>query len=410
MQTAEMAGSQTKEKSGGVLSGVLLISGTCIGAGMLALPVVTGEAGFVPAMFINTLCWLFMLATGLLFLEVTLWMKDGANVLSMANRFLGPVGKWIGGISFLFLYYCLMVSYVAGGTPLFSSILAQGLGFGLGGPLAYCLFALIFGGIVFLGTLFVDRVNLILMVGLVLSYVMLIGVGSAEVNLELLRHKSWGLALFAAPVLFGAYGYHNILPSVATYMKRDVQKLRLAVIIGTSIPFIVYSLWQWMIIGSIPLEGISDAAMKGEPITQTLQAITGHPWISRLGIYFGFFALITSLIGVALSMVDFLADGLKTKIQGYGLKRLAFCLAVFLPPTLFAIEYPGVFIEAMGYAGGFGEAILNGLFPITMVWVGRYHFKLSSEYRLPGGRPLLIVLFAFTLLIMGLELGHILSR
>jgi len=108
-----MANVKTQEVS--VWSGVLLIGGTSIGAGMLALPVVTGLSGFFPAMVVNTVCWLFMLATGLLLLEATLWMKEGANILSMTERILGPAGKVFGGGAFIFLYYCLLISYISGG-------------------------------------------------------------------------------------------------------------------------------------------------------------------------------------------------------------------------------------------------------------------------------------------------------
>ena len=75
------------------LSGTLLISGTTIGAGMLGIPLLTAKAGFLPAVAITIGCWLFMLATGYLYLEATLWMYEGANVLSISRRFLGKSGK-----------------------------------------------------------------------------------------------------------------------------------------------------------------------------------------------------------------------------------------------------------------------------------------------------------------------------
>lgn len=392
------------KKRFGSLSGIFLISGTCIGAGMLALPVVTGISGFFPSMVVNILCWLFMLLTGLLFLEATLWMKEGANVLSMASRFFGPVGKVIGGITFLFLYYCLQVSYISGGAPLLGGQL-ETLGISLTGHANYALFVILFGAIVFLGSRVVDRVNWILMAGLILSYVLLIAVGSTGIQAVFLKRQNWSIFLLAAPVLFSAYGYHNVIPSLTFYLKRNVRQLRLAIIIGTTIPFLAYSIWQLMIIGSIPEQDIDLAAKQGVPISQTLQMITGHPWVSRLGVYFGFFALVTSFLGVSLSMVDFLADGLNRHRQG--LTRLVLCSAVFIPPALFAAAYPGIFLEALGYAGGYGEAILNGLFPIAMVWKGRYILNLPQIARVPGGRPLLIILFLFTLLIMGLETYHI---
>lgn len=387
-------------------SGVLLVSGTCIGAGMLALPIVTGFSGFLPSMAINFICWLFMLITGLLFLEATLWMKDRSNVLSMASRFFGPVGKWIGGITFLFLYYCLEVSYIAGGTPIFASQL-QSLGFQFSGYSVYLLFACLFGAIVFLGAWVIDRVNFILMIALALSYVLLIAVGSTGVKSYFLTRQNWGIFLLAAPTLFSAYGYHNIIPSLSTLMHRDVKQLRLAIILGTTIPFVVYAIWQWMIIGTISEREIAEAAAAGIPVTQVLHDITGHPWVSFLGTYFGYFALITSFLGVSLSMVDFLADGLSVDSHSHGWKRVALCLCVFIPPALFAASHPGIFLEALGVAGGFGEAILNGIFPIAMVWIGRYHLGLTSQYQIGGGKILLSVLLLFTFLIIGLEAHHL---
>lgn len=389
------------------LSGILLVTGTCVGAGMLALPVVTGLAGFLPAMAINLICCLFMMATGLLFLEATLWMEDGANVLSMAQRFLGPIGKAVCGASFIFLYYCLMVSYSAGGAPVFAKLINQAFSIDLSGLSSYMVFGTVFGLFVFLGTRTIDRLNWLLISGLFLTYILLIGIGSQGVQSILLERSSWGLSLVAAPILFGAYGYHNLLPSMATYYKRNVRTLRFSIIGGTLLPFAIYSLWQWMVIGSLSLEEIQGADLRGEPITQTFQNVIGHPWLGRLGEFFGFFALVTSFLGVSLSMVDFLADGLKMRRQG--LQRLGLCLVVFLPPALFAAANPTIFIEAIGIAGGYGEAILNGLFPVAMVWIGRYRMALSSVYTVPGGRLLLILLTLMTLLIIGIETKHLIQ-
>lgn len=396
---------QVKENSfTSIMSGVLLISGTSIGAGMLAFPVVTGVAGFYPAMFINTVCWLYMMFTGLLLLEVTLWMKDGSNILSMAKHFLGPIGKIVGGISFLFLYYCLLISYVSGGTPPFATFIHHVFGITLTGIPAYLLFTVLFGILVFLGTKVVDRVNWILMVGLVVSYFLLVGIGSTNVQTVLLERQNWNFWLLGAPVLFSAYGYHNIIPTMSTYLKRNVKVLRFSIILGTTLSFVVYSIWQWMIIGSLSEQQLAQAATDGMPITQVLQNMTGHPWVSSIGAYFGFFALVTSFISVALSMVDFVGDGLKVSRQG--LSRIGLCALVLIPPMVVAINRPGFFLEALGYAGGYGEAILNGLIPIAMVWVGRYFMKMEGDMQLPGGKWLLIGLLLFTSLIIGLELQH----
>ncbi len=399
--------SPSVERAGSTVSGILLVAGTSIGAGMLALPMVTGSSGFFPAMAVNSLCWLFMMATGLLFLEATLWMEDGANILSMTRRFLGPVGKWIGGASFIFLYYCLLIAYVSGGAPLLVEGFHYYFHIEIAGFPGYLLFALLFGCLIFFGHRVVDRVNWLLMISLILSYLLLIIVGSTEINSSLLFDSKWGLSLVAAPVLFSAYGYHNIIPSMSTYLKRNVSKLRWAILLGTALPFVVYSLWQWMILGTLSQEEIAWAAAQGIPITHSLQEATGSAIISGLGGYFGFFALVTSFLGVSLSMVDFFADGLNVSREGGN--RAALCALVFLPPALFAALNPGVFIEALGIAGGFGEAILNGLIPILMVWVGRYRLGLGNARQVPGGKTMLVFLLIITLVIMGLEVQHLIA-
>ncbi len=382
------------------LSGILLLAGTCIGAGMLALPIVTGISGFFPSLFVSVVCWLVMLCTGLLFLEATIWMDGETNLLSMANRFLGPLGKLVGGIAFLFLYYCLEVSYMAGGAPILNSLLAK-INLSMPPYISFYVFAGIFALIVYIGAKAIDRVNWLLMSGLFLSYFILTTLGSTEVQAKLLTRQNWSLSFIAAPTLFSAYGYHNIIPTLAGYMKKNVNQLRLTIVIGTAIPFLIYTVWQWMIIGTIPHEQLIQAAETGLPINLALESITGSAWISTFCAFFGFFALVTSLLGVSLSMVDFLADGLKKTSKGWN--RLFLCLMVFLPSAIFAAHNPHIFVKAIGFAGGYGEAILNGLLPIMMVWVGRYSLKLNSPYQLAGGKWTLSALFLFIVSIIILE-------
>src|SRR5262249_44202405 len=144
-----------------------------------------------PAMGITVLVWLFMLATGLLFLEATLWMHDGANVLSMSRRFLGLGGKVAAGGTFLFLYYCLMVAYYAAGAPLFVGALERVFGTALGTTVGYLLYGLVFGSIVAVGLKFVDRMNYLLMAAMFAAYFLLLGVGAPSVSVERFEHSNW---------------------------------------------------------------------------------------------------------------------------------------------------------------------------------------------------------------------------
>ena len=384
-----------------ILSGSLLVSGTAIGAGMLGIPLVTGLTGFFPGILITFAVWAFMLCTGLLFMEVTLWLPDGNNILTMSERFLGKQGRYLAGLFFIFLYYAFMVAYFAAGAPLLTqgieSIFQTELGIWQGTFIFGFIFALIVGT----SPKSIDRANLILVSAMVLSYILLIGVGTEEVKWEHLTTSHFSKMYLALPVLFGAFGYHNIIPSLSTYLKRDRTVLKKAILYGTLISLVVYLIWQWLMLGALPQDIIEQTLKEGKPVTAAFGAIHGQKAIVTIGRFFAFFAITTSILGVGFSMVDFLGDGLK--MERKGLHRIILTILTFSPAYLIASIKPDVFDIALGIAGGYGEAFLNGILPITLVFIGRYRENMPQIQPLFGGKILLIVLFIFSLIVMGIE-------
>ncbi|MBM3207733.1 MAG: tyrosine transporter [Chlamydiae bacterium] len=384
---------------GHVLGGTFLIAATTIGVGMLALPIATGQAGFVPSISIYFLCWLFMLCTGLLMLEVCQWMPKDANLLTMCEKLLGKWGKACCWLVYLFLFITVMIAHVAGGGDIISEITSTPI------PrwVSAILYVILFSPIVYLGTKWVDRLNLFLMVGVIVSYLSFIIFSHDHVQVDLLKRADWSKAWLAIPILFTAFTYQVIVPTLMTYMNRDVKKVRLSILIGTSIPLIVYAIWEVLILGIVPLEGLIEANKVGQNAVWPLKQIVGDAIIFKIGKSFAFFTMTTSYIALALAYHDFLADGLKLKKTKY--KQLLLCLLVFVPPLLISIINPNIFLKALSYAGGFSCAILFGLLPPVMVWVGRYIKKLPLQKRgLPGGRILLSLLITFILIELGIEI------
>ncbi len=384
-----------------IISGTLLIAGTTIGAGMLGIPLVTARAGFLPASLITIAVWLFMLATGFLFLEATLWMHHGANVLSITKKFLGNNGRLMAGGVFLFLYYCLMVAYFAAGGPILAAYIEDFSGIVLEGWTRFFVFGVLFGIIVGIGLKFVDRVNYILMIGLLVAFAALLSVGAPSIRAERLLGGSWSYMFLSAPILFSAFGYHNVIPSLTHHFKDNGRIMRKAIIFGTLIPLVIYLLWQWLIIGALPLEFAQKALVEGQPVTEALEKMAGASWIPVVGRLFGMFAIVTSMLGVSFSMVDFLGDGLNWERKG--MTRFILCVMTFVPPFIFAALDPSIFVLAISVAGGYGEAFLNGFLPAWLVWVGRYHKKRVSQYALCGGKPVLLLLLFLACAVMVLE-------
>lgn len=388
---------------GHVFGGTLLIAGTMVGVGMLALPVATGDGGFLPSAFIYILCWLFMLCTGLLLLEVCSWMPKDSNLITMSEKLLGRFGKNVCWAVYLFLFLTVMIAHVLSGGAIFHEM--------TGGSLptwsASILYVAVFSPVIYLGTKWVDRLNIILMLGVAITYFLFIGVSYPHVDSHLLSRANWPKAWLALPVLFTAFTFQVIIPTLMTYMDRNVKKVRLSIMLGTTIPLVVYLVWEFLILGIVPAEGqngLIEAARKGLNAISPLKEFVGSSLVFNIGKAFAFFTMTASYIALALAYLDFLADGLK--IEKKGMKKILLCLAVFIPPTIIAITYPHIFITALSYAGGFSCAILFGLFPPLMVWVGRYIKKYDHAPLIPSGKLVLASLILFVLVELGIEINQ----
>lgn len=391
-------------KWGHILSAMFLVAGTCIGGGMLALPVATGISGFLPSIAIMILCWLAMTASALLLLEANLWMGEGAHVITMSSTLLGPIGKAVSWCIFLFISYASLVAYTAAGGSLVFNGADYLFGTLLSKEISCLIFILVFGAVIYLGSEVVGRVNTILFVGMIAAYIALVATGIPEIKAGLLKHQKWITSLLAVPLLLTTFSFQTMLPSLTPYLNRHASSLRWAIIGGTTLTLIIYVIWEWIALGVVPVNGpnsLIQALEEGEPVTQYLRQHVQSDWVSMIAEFFAFFALVTSFLGIALGLFDFLADGLKIKKTGWGHVLLG--ILVVVPTFIFAAYFERIFILALDTSGGFGDSILNGIMPVLMVWVGRYYMKLPAENRLPGGKVLLIAVLTFFVASLALE-------
>lgn len=377
-----------------VLIGVLLVAGTSIGGGMLALPVLTSVTGFIPSLCIYFLCWLFMASTGLLFLEITQWMHREANIVSMAQMTLGRSGKVAAWVLYLFLFYSLNIAYIVESGKIVVE-LANGQITDWMGPI---IFLILFAPCIAISTALAGKINLVLMTGLILSYAGFVILGIRYIDPQLLISANWLQAPKALPIAFTSFAYQGIIPTLANYLQYDVNKGRKAILIGSFIPFIAYTIWQTLIMGVVPIEGtngLQEALQKDLNAVQAMKHFIDNAQIYTIGQFFVFFALVTSFLGVTLGLRDFLADSLNIKQTIYG--KMCLISLIFIPPLSVAITYPHIFLIMLDYAGGIGCALLLGLLPIIMVWYGRYHFNFKEKQQLFGGKSILIILAVFVI-------------
>jgi tyrosine-specific transport protein len=365
-----------------IFTASLLIAGTTIGAGMLALPIVTAVSGFMPSIIVFAICYLFMMATGLLLVEALSWYKGEFNLVSLATTLLGPFGKWLAWLLYLFLFYTLTVAYTAGGADILQGV------FGLPKFLSEIIFVSSLAYVVMKGTKTVHSVNHYFMMGMILAYAGLMLSGWDALNFEYLKRAEYGSVLLGLPVVFTSFSYQGTIPSVKTYLNNDVKALKKAIIIGITIPFVIYVIWQSFIMGLVPYNYLIEAQSLGKSAVYPLEKQLNAPWVFKFGTLFAFFAITTSFLGVTLGLKDFIKDGLKIeKEKG----QFFLMLLTFLPPFLIAQFSYNIFITALRFAGGIGCALLLGLMPIMMVWKGRYGLghTCTSRYFLQSKLTLL---------------------
>lgn len=386
-----------------MLGGVLLIAGTTIGAAMLALPLSTGLGGFLPAFFLFTFVWLLMLWVSFLMLEVNLAFEGDVNFVTMVKNTLGKPGTVVMWVIYLLLFYSLLAAYISGSGPIILDAFEHAIGLSLPTWTAPYWVLIFFCPFLYAGLRAVDSINRLLMAAMGVSFVVMVALLATHLQPELLLHVDTSYTLVSLSVVITAFGYHVIIPSLTIYLKRDVRQIKTCIALGSLLPMVVYFIWELVILGTLPIEGefgISYILSEGISTSKALSVVLKSQWVTSFVVVFSFCAIVTSFLGVAQGLIDFLKDGLKFG-QTHGADLGVFALA-FLPPLGFAVFYPQGFIMALEWAGIF-VAILLGIIPILMVWSLRHFKQIKTDYVAFGGRGLFtlgIMFFSFMIVLV----------
>lgn len=387
-----------------IIGSILLIASCCLGAGMLALPMTTGIAGFFPSLFIFILIWFYMLITAKLLVEANSWFpNESINLVTLADRLLGPVGRKITWITFLFLFYCLLTAFLVKGGALMHTAIevytprvsAQNIMVFL----ALGSFLLVAKGIYH-----IDRINGFFLVAFFLSYFVILALSLDYAHIQNLTHQSWSKTFFLLPFLVTSFGFHNIIPSIKQYLNNNEKQLRFVIHVGGSLPLFVYILWIAVMLAVIPLDGewgVLAGFANNRLATETVNVLIGSHALEAFVWLFAFTTILTSIFGIGLSMVDFFIDGFQLKSKR---KRLLASVLTFIPPLIFSQYQTKIFFLALEWAGGFAAIMLYGFMPAFIVWRGRYHLHYASKNPCIKTKAGLLVVMVVALFIFILEL------
>ena len=340
---------------------IMLVAGTCIGSGMIALPMLLAKIGIIPSIILMLAMWYIVYYTSLISVEINLQSGRGTPLGGLAKKYSGKIAEVIGTLSFKTLSYALMSVYIYGGTSILQKML-ESSNYNYSFFSIASFYALIIMLILILPIKALDYINRLLFVGL-LSIVFLLMSG-------LLTSMNWSdLPLFSKgyndiltwstilPVLFTSFGFQVIFHTLTNYCNNDAKILKKAFFWGSLIPAVAYILWTCSILGSVHqnnqpfyIKMINGEVEVGEVIKE-LSLIAKWQFVQLLVWWISLLAIVTSILGIGMGLKDSLNSILENKIQKPIFLRLATALITILPAYIVAILIPNAFIAVLGFAG-----------------------------------------------------------
>ncbi len=392
-----------------VVGSVLIILGTSVGAGMLALPVVLAAAKWPVSLALLIFCWAIMTVGAFSLMEVCLWLPVGTNLISMAKHTLGKLGQVVTWAVYLFLLYALLCAYLSGASDLFHTMVNA---FGLHSPywLSALITTLILGIVVYSGLGTVDRFNrLLISVKLMLLFTLFVVI-APHVHSDWLFQGQMRSTSTMLMVLLTSFGFAIIVPSLRSYLHDDTLLLKKVIFVGSLLPLIIYLLWIFIIQGIIPRAGshgllmLQQAQHMNSRLMYTVAARVNSSWLAAIVRVFISICVLTSFLGVSVAMTDFVADGL-----GIAKKTAAGALVflvTYLPPLVIICLAPSIFIHALAYAG-ICCAIILILLPLLMLYRGRKTIGQGKVRLIPGGDKVLLSLIVMAIIVLYFTLQQV---
>ena len=388
------------------IGSIFIVAGTAIGAGMLALPLATADLGFPLACLLLIFMWGIAAYSALLMLGVNLRLGVEKNIFASVGDVVGPVWQAISNVSFLILLYALTAAYLAGGASLFQMKIQSMTGYELPYVVNMILFVFLLGSFAAFGVKWVDKVGRVLFLLKISFFITLLMTFLPSMSSDYLIETSVeqagqvvSLWMSAVPIVFTSFGFHVCISSLTHYLDGDAKRLRMVLMVGSLIPLVFYVIWLMMSFGV--LGGVSMQSLSGQlvPFIQEMTSSTPYPWVQLLMTLFADFALITSFLGVTMSLFDFLCELLHTRLQVAS--RLLIWFLTFIPPFVCVLLVPNSFSFVLGFAA-IPLVVLILVIPAVMLTKLRQDVQTNTVtvYEVKGEKFALPLMIALAILII----------
>lgn len=371
----------------------LIIAGTALGAGMLAIPMVLAQFGLLYGTMLMVLICFGTTYAALLLLEATIKAGGGLGLNSIARKTLGKKGQLITNGLLYALLICLLMAYILGAGDLLSKLLYN-FGVEITATTSQITFTLIAGAVVASGTGVIDKLNRALffvMLASLFATMAFLAPSMMQDNLmQVTSHNHVDLIKTSA-ILFTSFGFMVVIPTLVSYNHEATDKqLRNMVIVGSLIPLVCYLCWLFAVVGNLSEEQFRSF----HNVSDLMAAFEAQsPWVGTVLSIFTGLALLTSFFGVAMSLFNQNRDMFNQNTA------VTYCISFILPlaGSLLAADK---FLQVLNYAGII-LVFLAVFVPLVMVHKQRFMKVAEDRYSAEGGKPMLLfsLLFGCFLLI-----------
>lgn len=391
------------------LGATLLVAGASVGATSFALPFSLAALGFpLSCLLILLICGL-TIYSALLTLEVNLWFPRGTHFITMAQRSIGRSAAVIMWIFYAFFFYAFISAYLSGGSALLSAALFNKASVNSPNWLTQLPWLIIYAAVLYFRDWLIDWFNRILFAIILVCLAALLYLAIPHMQMHLLLSSDSTHFLKPSAVIFTAFCFQYLIPSLRIYLNSNFSILKRALIIGTLLAGAIYLIWIFTLFAVVPSAGDFGFHQLGQgthPVFQLIYVMKNVLQSSLLIFIFtvlGVAVIATTFVSISISMFDYFADSFNIVKNNKG-KMLLLAL-VFIPPYIYNLFFPNNFIQSLTLTGAL-SIVLYYLMPIVMVWYGRYVKQLSFGQRIGGGKISLGIaaIFLFALVYWQLHL------
>lgn len=387
----------TQQRTPSLLGGGCIIASVCVGAGMLGLPSAGAGAWTLWSIIAISLTMVVMTISGWMLLEAFKTYDLKVSFNTVTKDLLGDHVNMFNNLTVYFVGGILLYAYITSSGLILQDVL------GINSKIASVLFVCLFSAFVWHSTRAVDRISVVLIAFMILSFIF--GVSGLAVNVDLSilldragEESSYApYALAMLPVALTSFGYHHSVSSMRAYYGEE-QKAKYAILIGTAIALSLYCLWLISIYGNLPRSSFGPVIEQGGNVDALLAAlgsvIESEKVANAINI-FSMAAILSSFIGVGLGVFDYLADLFKFEDSSAG--RSKTWAVTFIPPLILSLLFPFGFVIAIGYAGA-AATVWACIIPALLVRKARSQRKAESGFKAPGKEGMVYAVIGFGVL------------